>query len=1145
MVDDGDEQGGYYRYPAVEGDRVVFLSEDDFWEVSLEGGRAQRLTSSPGRIWDPRFSTDGSRLAYTGTEEGATEVFVMDADGGPSEQLTYNGESVRVLGWTPEGDRILFRSSFREPFRGAPKLYSVPADGGEVRREELGTVHGISFETDGPGRVLGRHKHDLARWKRYRGGRAGTLWIDPEAEGDWSQLMPDETAGLVRPMWVDGRIYFISDMEGYGNLYSCTPEGDDLERHTDHTKFYARFAETDGETVVYSRGGDLHRIDVGSGESKPIEVEYPSPRTPLNRKFVDASEYLESYRLHPAGHSLAVTTRGKLFNFGNWEGAVRQNGTRQGVRYRMPRYLDEERLLAVSDEGGEPSLEIFPAEGGTEGEAVELDETDWGRPVSLEVSPEEDAVAFANNRHELFHVDIETGAVTQLDRSDEKPISGVEWSPDGRWVAYACPTGPRTSAIRIAEPETGEVHDVTTGKFRDVGPVFDPEGRYLYFRSCREFNPVYDQVFFELSFPRTMKPCVVTLTADEPSPFFEEPRPLQGTSGAPSDGDGGEDADEETDGDDEGADGPDETVDADADEADAGDSDERVPEGDADGEEDPDGEDDDEGDEDEPVEIDFEGIQSRIEAFPVREAEYRGMDATEDRVFWTVHRIEGSLGSHWSDDDERGGTLEYFSLDKQEKKTFAEKVESFGIGPDGATMALESRGRLRVVDATGRGPSNSSDGSSRTSRETGWIDSSRISVAVQPRREWEQMLHEAWRLMRDHYWREDMGGVDWEAVWERYSELLDRVATRSEFSDLIWIMQGELGTSHAYEMGGDYEYPPQYRPGYLGVDAFWDGDVSYERGGEEWSGGYRIDHIVDGASWEDGATSPLRRPGLDIEEGDVIVAVNGERLDGREPLQKSLVHQSGQEVEVGIADGEGEVEHVTVELLDSEREARYREWVQTNRERVHEASDGELGYIHIPDMGPKGYSEFHRAFASEQNRTGLVVDVRYNGGGHVSQLILERLARETIGYDRDRWRNPSPYPSGSMPGPMVALTNEYAGSDGDIFSHCFKLMELGPVLGKRTWGGVVGIWPRHRLVDGSVTTQPEFASWFEDVGYDLENYGTEPDEVVDNPPGSTVGDRDPQLDAAIDRALQMLEEDPPGRPDLEPDEDLAPPEELD
>jgi tricorn protease len=1115
---------GYYRYPTVHDDAVVFVSEDDLWEVPLEGGRVRRLTSVKGEASHPSFSPDGSKIAFTATEEGTPEVFVMKADGSPPEQLTFNGTQSSVVGWMPDGERIVFRSNYREVFPKRTVLYTVPAEGGEVERLPLGQAQWISHESDGEGRVLGRHTDDLARWKRYRGGRAGTIWLDPEGDGDWEQLFDDQDAGLVRPLWVGDRIYLTTDAEGYGNLYSCRPDGSDLERHTDYTGFYTRFARTDGSTIVYTRGGDLHRFDVDAAESHPIDVDYGSSRTQLSRKFVDAQRYLDDYALHPAGHSMAVTTRGKLFNFGLWEGAVRQNGRERGVRYRLPRYLDDERLLTISDEPGDREcFEIHPTSGEEAPERLELDGDgdvfeEVGRPIELELSPNGEEAVFSNHRQELIHLNLETEEVSVLDHSPHRRISGLDWSPDGEYVAYGYYNSWSTSEIRLVEVENGETRAVTTGEYRDVAPVFDPQGRYLYFLSCRMFNPVYDQVFFELSFPHTMKPCVVTLREDEPSPFFEEPRPLEGTGGGPKEG---AEVDEEDEAEDVEADGE-----ADADNGES--------------------EDDEEEDEPEPLDIDFEGIERRIETFPVEEAEYVGLEATENHVFWTVHSVEGSLGSDWSDTDDDHGTLQRFSLDGGDASPFAHNVSSFRLGPDGRTMIYESGGRLRVVNATARkGPAQRQDGGQEPSRETGWIDLGRIRVSVDPRREWEQMLREAWRLMRDHFWRENMSGVEWEHIWDRYSERLERVSTRHEFSDLIWTMHGELGTSHAYEMGGDYPDKPRYHPGFLGADVTWDEEVEWEWNGDEGSGGYRLEHVVRGETWEQGASSPLDRPGLDVEEGDVVVAVNGRELDGGASLQKSLVHRAGEAVEVSIADAEGEVETHTVELLRSEFSARYREWVRQNRERVHEASDGELGYVHIPDMGPRGFSEFHRSFLAERDRTGLVVDVRYNGGGHVSQLILEKLAREQIGYDLQRWGQPKPYPSGAMRGPLVGLTNEYAGSDGDIFSHAFKLMGLGPLMGKRTWGGIIGIWPRHQLVDGSIVTQPEFASWFEDVGFGLENYGTEPDIVVDDPPGTMEGDADPQLDAAIDKALELLEIQQPEQPDFGPYPDRSPPETLD
>ncbi|MEO0409752.1 MAG: S41 family peptidase, partial [Cyanobacteria bacterium P01_A01_bin.135] len=391
--------------------------------------------------------------------------------------------------------------------------------------------------------------------------------------------------------------------------------------------------------------------------------------------------------------------------------------------------------------------------------------------------------------------------------------------------------------------------------------------------------------------------------------------------------------------------------------------------------------------------------------------------------------------------------------------------------------------------------------------------------SVLPQQEWQQMLAEIWGLQRDHFWTADLSGVDWQRVYQRYQPLLARVSTRSEFSDLVWEMQGELGTSHAYEIGGDYRHPPNYALGFLGADFAQDGQ------------GYRIAHIVQGDGWSK-AGSPLQGIGVNIQPGDRLLAINGQRLTPHQGPHEFLVHQADCWVELTVARGEGEPRQVTVKALGSDRAARYREWVEGNHRAVSEATDGRVGYLHIPDMGPEGYAEFHRYYFAEVHKQGLVVDVRFNGGGHVSQLILEKLARERIGYDVPRWEQPEPYPSDSMAGPIVAVTNEQAGSDGDIFSHCFKLMNIGDLVGTRTWGGVIGIWPRHQLVDQSVVTQPEYSFWFKDVGWRVENYGTDPTIPVDIPPQDWAVGKDLQLERAIAVVLEQLEKHPVQLPDF-------------
>jgi tricorn protease len=459
-------------------------------------------------------------------------------------------------------------------------------------------------------------------------------------------------------------------------------------------------------------------------------------------------------------------------------------------------------------------------------------------------------------------------------------------------------------------------------------------------------------------------------------------------------------------------------------------------------------------------------------------------------------------------------------------------VSSFDLSLDGKTLALRVGNGVRALPASADAKSLSSKDA--PGRETGWVDLERLRVAVVPLEEWRQMFREAWRLQRDQFWTSDMSGVEWRRVLDRYLPLVDRCATRAEFSDLMWEMQGELNTSHAYEMGGDYRPEPQWHLGHLGADLALD---------EE--GRWVVRRVPRGDSWDPARAAPLSAPGVLVRPGDAILAVDGEAVGPDASPAARLVHAAARDVRLTVRSAaDGAVRTVAVRTLREEHSLRYRDWVEANRARVHEATGGRVGYVHVPNMGPVGYAEFHRYYLAEVDRAGLVVDVRWNGGGHVSQLLLEKLARVRRGYSASRWMAPSPYPDDAPMGPMVALTNEYAGSDGDMFSHNFKSFGLGPLIGKRTWGGVVGIWPRHALVDGTLTTQPEFAHWFHDVGWRLENYGTEPDVEVEIRPQDHAAGRDPQLERAIAEVTRLVETKSPTVPDLARDRPVRRPPSL-
>ncbi|MBV8720908.1 MAG: PDZ domain-containing protein, partial [Candidatus Eremiobacteraeota bacterium] len=470
------------------------------------------------------------------------------------------------------------------------------------------------------------------------------------------------------------------------------------------------------------------------------------------------------------------------------------------------------------------------------------------------------------------------------------------------------------------------------------------------------------------------------------------------------------------------------------------------------------------------------------------------------------------------------GTLLAFDFGQQRVANVAQECDDIRMGSDGRTLVYRSGDRLRAIDALLDLPDEGDDQkpNNEPGRKTGWIDLDRASVEIVPRDEWAQMYREAWRLQTEQFWVEDMNDIDWDRVYDRYQSVLARVRTRGELSDLIWEMQGELGTSHAYEYGGDYRVPPQYQRGFLGADVAWDGE----------RGGYRIDRIYRGDSWNRETDSPLAEPGSDVHEGDLIVAVGGKRLSREVTPDRLLVNTAGRDVSITLRSRKDEERTVLVKALESEAALRYRAWVEAKRRYVHERTNERVGYLHVPDMGPWGFSEFHRGYLGEFDRKGLIVDVRYNRGGHVSPLLLEKLVRKRVGYDVPRYGEAIPYPPESVGGPIVAITNQFAGSDGDIFSQCFKIYQLGPLVGKRTWGGVIGIDPYHYLVDGTLTTQPEFSFWFVDVGWRVENYGTDPDYEVDVAPHDYRENRDPQLDRALELMEDAIERYVDVRPDL-------------
>lgn len=1034
----------YVISPDIFGNDLIFVHNDDLWIMGLKERKARRLTSGLGVINNARFSPDGRSIAFRvmyGEDASYADIYTIKREGGKVKRITYlAGRSTSrrmftdVAGWSKSGNPIVSTDAF-SPFSSLTYLFETDGETGLMAPLNLGPASHILFH--GSTIILGRNTNDMLHWKGYKGGTRGIIWAGNHKDG--FKKIIDLNGMVSSPTLCQNRLFFVSDHEGWGQIYSSDLEGKNLKRVTKFANYYPRHLSSDGKNIVFTMAGDLHILYPGDGRIEKITPELDYSTSSSLPRFPDPGKYLEDFSLSPTCEEVSVTIRGESFLSG-LDGDPILKIPPEYFRVRLLTFVSNTLVAFVSDRDNTESLYLYDLKTKKSDKFSGIENVE-----SVTPSPDGKLIAITNNSFELHIVSTSDLKAKKIDSNELGRISDVTWSSDSKLLAYSYPTGKEflggheNSCIKIASVNNGKTFKVTSDDMHDFSPSFSPDGNFLYYLSNRSLDPVWDQAFFSYGFPNSIKPFFIPLKRGIVNPYTVIPDGL-GKS--------------------------------------------------------------------EVTETDLDKIRTMSESIPVDAANYDSLVALNGGIILHRFEVEGGLKYLTSTDAMKYGRIDFYDFSKKSMKTVAEKAVSFAVSSNkNAILYRTNSNTLLHVGIEQK----DKEIKFREQRE---IHVKRFKAKVIPEREWRQMFYEAWRLACENHWNPEFVRKRGKDILSKYEILLDRVTTRFELSDIIREMQGEFGTSHSYEMGGDLTSVKAVPVGKLGAD------LSFTKKG------YRIDRIISGDLSNNNEKSPLIAANSFIEEGDFLVSIDSVKLDETHSPYSELLNRSEDLIPMEFQKKDGRRFTALVKPIGDERYLRYRSWVEQNRAYVHEKTGGRVGYVHIPDMGLLGYAEFFRLYLTESSYDGLIIDIRFNGGGHVSQLLLEKVARNRLGYDKPRRGRLGSYPGNSVNGPRIAITNEYAGSDGDIFGHAFKMMGIGPLVGTRSWGGVVGINPRRRMVDGTILTQPEFALWFRDVGFGIENHGAEPTDPVEFPPDAYFRNEDPQLDYAIGKIMKMIDADP-------------------
>jgi tricorn protease len=1041
--------------PAVSQTAVAFVFAGDLWVVGREGGEARRLTTGTGIEINPYFSPDGTMIAFTGQYDGNTDVYVMPSSGGVPRRLTWHPLPDVVTGWTPDGKQVLFRSYRDCPISRQPyaRLYTLAVDGVFPTALPLPMGYEGSYSANGARMAYEPLSRPFAQWKRYRGGRTTKICLADLADSRVEEI-PRNNSNDFNPMWVGGKIYFLSDREGPVSLFAYDIASKKITTVVRNGGLDIKSASAGPGAIVYEQFGSLYLFDLNSSNAKKLDVRITADLPSVRPRFEKAADFISNYGLSPTGARAVFEARGEILTVPSEKGNARNLTGSPGVMERDPAWSPDGKWIAYfSDESGEYALHLRDQSGMGEVKKINL-----GNPPSFYYSPiwspDSRKVAYRDKRLNVWYVDIEKGSPVKVDTDTyENPFVFMSpaWSPDSRWITYAKQLKNHLRAVFIYSLDTGKANQITDGMSDALYPAFDRAGKYLYFTASTDIGPTTGWI--DLSgqpHQVTRNVYAVVLSKDQTSPLAPE-------------------SDEEK------------VEQARGDGAQKGETQKAAPKK-------------------EPlsVAIDFADIDQRIIALPIPARNFIALVCGKSGVIYLLEALPDVTGA-------TGATLSRFDLDKRKFDKVIDGVNGFDMSADGEKMLLR-QGQRFTIAATSQ-PLRPAEGALNINDLEVWVD---------PRAEWKQMYYEVWRIQRDYFYDPGLHGLDLQAAIKKYEPFLNTIAHRADLSYLFQEMLGNMTVGHHNTSGGQLPRPSEVSVGLLGCDYKIEG------------GRYRFNRVYSGESWTPQLRAPLTQPGVNVKAGEYLLAVNGRELHATDNIYSFFENTAGKSVVIKVgADPTGaNSREVTVIPLANELLIRNRAWVEDNRRKVDQMSGGRVAYVYVPDTAALGYTSFNRYFFSQVDKGAAIIDERFNGGGAAADYIIDYLRRPLLNYFTTREGANFTTPVGAIYGPKAMIINEYSSSGGDALPFYFRETNIGPLVGKRTWGGLVGIYGEPVLMDGGQVTAPRVAFFSPKGEWEVENRGVAPDIEVDLDPQAWRAGRDPQLEKAVEVVMETLRKNP-------------------